>query len=124
MTYRGAKTGKVHLYGFHPDALGDLPIETDEDTLLDLMEKFDKKLPAEWMRICEYVALFPRTENLSLYVNSRAGIRGLSFGFALEACYFGLREKTIYTGDASPLYDFLPTDTIGVRHMHVKASIM
>jgi len=84
----------------------------------------DERLPAEWFRICEYVSLFPRTENLSLYVDSKAGVRGLSFAFALEACYLGLKEETIYTGDSSPLYNFLPTDSIGVAHMRAKASIM
>lgn len=115
--------GTIHLYGFHPDALGDLPIETDEETLIGLMET-DERLPAEWFRICEYVSLFPRTENLSLYVDSKAGVKGLSFAFALEACYLGLKEETIYTGDSSPLYNFLPTDSISVAHMRAKASIM
>jgi len=83
-----------------------------------------QELPVEWFRICEYVALFPRTDNLSLYVNSSIGIAGLSFAFGLEACYLGLKETTVYTGDSSPLYNFIPTETISPAHMAVKASIM
>jgi len=113
ITHSGVKKGTIHIYGFSQDALGTLPIETNEDALLEYMEQ-DETLPPEWFRICEYVSLFPHTENLSLYVDSIAGIRGLSFGFGLEACYLGLKESTIYTGDSSPLYDFLPTDGISV----------
>jgi len=84
----------------------------------------DKTLTDEWFRICEFVALFPQTPNLSLYIDSTVGIKGLSFGFALEACYHGLREDTVYTGDSSPIYGFLPTESIEPAHMEVKASLM
>jgi len=60
ITYQGNSRGKIALYGFKPEALGDMPIETDRDTLLQIMtDDEDELLPAEWFRICEYVALFP-----------------------------------------------------------------
>lgn len=63
-------------------------------------------------------------DNLAIHVESTVGIRGLSFAFALEACYFGYDHQLIYSGDSSPLYGFLPGAKISPEHARIKAKII
>lgn len=115
---KGVETGRhLILQGFRSLLEED---SIDLDLRSNFREGITEEVFAARVRMAELIGVLPDTPHVYISNNSSVGIQGLSYAFAFEAAFFGYPQTILYSGDASPAYQWCPAFPMELADMRVK----